>query len=100
MIGSGPHQISKFSRLRRAVYKGGCVILARRRRENFGGSRAVYKGKCNDFARRRREKNRDLGAYTRGNVLILLAAGSKILDLNHYLSPPLFQIWAGEGGDK
>ena len=74
--------------------------MARRRRENFGGSSAVYKGKCADFARRRREKICDLGAYTRGNVLILLAAGTKILDLNHYLSPPLFQILAGQGGDK
>ena len=72
--------------------------MARRRRENFGDSRAVYKGKCTDFARRRRENFCDLGAYTRGNALILLAAGAKILDLNHYLSPPLFQIWAGQGG--
>ena len=98
MIGSGPHQISKFSRLRRAVYKGECVILTCRRRENFWGSRAVYKGKCTDFARRRREIFCDLGAYTRGNALILFAAGAKMLDLNHYLSPLCFRFGRGKGG--
>ena len=58
-------------------------------KQHYGSDRP-YKGKCSDFARRRRENFCDLGAYTRGNALILLAAGAKILDLKPLFIPPVY----------
>ena len=67
------------------LYTRGSMLLLLAAGAIFFRFRGVYKRKYTGFARRRREK---FWGFSGGSVKTTI------------YPPPLFQIWAGEGGDK